>query len=1221
MRRTYRKVMLRTVRQTMSRFLAIFAIVALGVGFLAGLLATTPDMRYSGDKYFDDTKLFDVRVMSDLGLSEDDIEAIRDVEGVEEVMPAWSTDVMVDTPNGDSVVTRIHSLPLDQIEEKEPENYLNRVEVVEGRLPVKEDECVVEQGTLTSESFSVGDTLTVSQDNEGVDDTLARREFKVVGVVRSSYYFSLEREPASVGNGTLGLVMYVGSENFVQDVYTVAYLTVAGAAEKDSLLDEYDDVVDDVVDRIEDISDARCEIRYNEVKTEAQQELDDARAEYEEKKADAEQQLADAEQELDDGRAEIESGEKELADAKNQIESGEKELEQNRETLPDTLNQEKDKLTQAKESLIDAKAKYEDGVKELEDKEQALEDAKTQLESGRQQLELLEAALDEAEKALPALEQQYQALETAAQTAEQEAQEAHASSNIADLQAAESEAKSVYDAAQSTRAGLEEQLAGMSPDDPAYADVQQQLAEAQAAEETARQAYETAQQATQTEQARLDQLDAAASAARSQADSAKQIYDTAEEQVNNGRSQLESSKQELAANEQKIKDGEAQLTAGKAQLEEAKKQITEAEKLIAAGETELSLAPGLAQLEFEKAQQKLDAAQEQYDEGVAALDDAKKQLEEGESEYQTKKADAETELADAEQQLDDAQKTIDELEVPEWYVLTRDTNVSFASFESNVQKVDAIAKVFPVFFFLVAALVALTTMTRMVEEERLEIGTMKALGYTKRAIMLKYILYAMTASIVGCVVGLTVGFRLFPTVIWNAYSMMYNLPDLYCQFNVKYAVISSVAAIACTLLATLNAGWATLKETPAQLMLPKAPKAGKRILLERIPMVWKRMKFTYKVTARNLFRYKKRFFMTVVGIAGCTALLVTGFGLHDSISDIVYKQFGEVFTYDVSISLKSETALNEDEMQEILNDPELVDSYMAVHQEQSTNSIGTDSFTTYLLVPQTMADLPQFVDLHTRKGSNPVDVPGEGEVVITEKMSQRMSVDVGDTVELENNDGQTAGFAVSGIVENYVENYVYMTADTYENGFGQTPEFNAVYARAADSSQEGRDALSEALLGTEGVSSVSFTEDLKETFSNMLEKIDTIVVVLVVSAGVLAFVVLYNLTNINITERVKEIATIKVLGFYDKEVSAYVYRESIALSIIGTLAGLVLGVFLHIFVIRTAEVDAVMFGRSIKVMSYVYSAVLTMVFSCLVNLVMHRKLKAISMVESMKAPE
>ena len=1221
MRRTYRKVVLRTVRQTMSRFLAIFAIVALGVGFLAGLLATTPDMRYSGDKYFDETKLFDIRLMSDLGLSDDDIETLRNTEGVEEVMAAWSTDVMVDTPNGDSLVTRIHSLPLDQLDQEEPENYLNRLEVVEGRLPEAANECVVEQGTLTSESVSVGSVLTVSADNEDVDDTLARREFEVVGVVRSSYYFSLEREPASVGNGTLSLIMYVGSENFVQDAYSVAYLTVEGAAEKDSLLDEYDDVVDVVVDRLEDISGGRCQIRYDEIHGEAQQELDDARAEYEEKKADAEQQLADAQQELDDGRAELEDGEKELVDAKSELESGEQELAENQANLPGTLSAAQAKLDQAKASLADAVSQYEAGVAELDAKEQELEDGKVLLEESKAQLAEKEEQLEQAEQMLPLLEKQSQMLESAAQAAEQAAQDAHDTSPIEDLKTAESDALAAYQEAQNVRAGLEEQLAGMDPSDPNYSTVQQQLEQAQNEESEKKSAWETASQQLSDEQARLDGLDEAAATARAKADSAQKLYEETSEKVTTGRPQLEAARELLEQEEQKLTDGEAQLKAGKAQLAQAKAQIDSAQTQIAAGEADLQAAPGLAQKKFDEARRQLDEAWEEYRTGVAELEDARQELEEGEAEYAEKKQDAEEELADAEQELNDAQAEIDEIEMPEWYVLTRNENVSFASFESNVQKVDAIAKVFPVFFFLVAALVALTTMTRMVEEERLEIGTMKALGYTKRAIMLKYVLYAMTASIVGCIVGLTVGFRLFPTVIWNAYSMMYNLPDLYCQFNVKYAVISSVAAIACTLLATLNAGWATLKETPAQLMLPKAPKAGKRILLERVTFVWKRMKFTYKVTARNLFRYKKRFFMTVVGIAGCTALLVTGFGLHDSISDIVYKQFGEVFTYDVSISLKNESSLNEAEMQDILNDSELVEDYLPIHQEKSTNSMGSDSFTTYLLVPQTMEDLPNFVDLHTRKSGEPVDVPADGEVVITEKMSQRMNVDVGDTVELENNDGQKGSFTVSGVVENYVENYVYMTANTYRDGFGQEPEFNTVYARSADASQEGRDALSEALLSVDGVSSVSFTEDLKEWFSNMLEKIDTIVVLLIVSAGVLAFVVLYNLTNINITERVKEIATIKVLGFYDKEVSAYVYRESIALSIIGTLVGLMLGIFLHMFVIRTAEVDAVMFGRTIKTMSYVYSALLTMVFSCLVNLVMHRKLRSISMVESMKAPE
>ena len=935
MKRTYRKTVVRTIRQSLSRFLAIFAIVALGVGFLAGLLATTPDMRYSADRFFDETDLFDLRIVGTLGLTDEDVEAVRAIDGVEQVMPAYSSDAIVNTPSGDALVARIQSVPLDQIEAKEPEGYLNRMEVVEGRLPVKEDECVVEEGSdYHAMGFSVGDTLPISPENEDWEDTFARNELKVVGVVSTSAYFSIERESASVGDGTVDVVLYTGEQNFTLDVWTDIYVQVAGAKAYDSLTDAYTDYVDLTAQKIEDISGERSRIRYEQVKTEAEEALADATAEYEDAKAEAEQKLADAEEELGDGRSEIEENEKKLENAQKEIDSGQAELDANKESLPGTLSAKQQQLADAQAKLIDAKAEYEDGVAQVEQKSQELESAKQQLEQAKQLVRLLEPTLTQAQEALPKLQ----------------------------------------------------------------------------------------------------------------------------------------------------------------------------------------------------------------------------------------------------------------------------------------------ARVFPVFFFLVAALVALTTMTRMVEEERLQIGTMKALGYSKKSIMAKYVIYAMTATVAGCVFGLLVGFNLFPTVIWNAYSMMYTLPRIYCLFNAPYAAIASGAAILCTLAATLNACWATLMETPATLMLPKAPKAGKRILLERVRPVWKRMKFTHKVTARNLFRYKKRFFMTVVGIAGCTALLVTGFGLHDSISDIVNKQFGKVFTYDFTVSVRAPEEFEGSELEQVLGDTSLVTDWTLVHQEQSENEFGDITFETYLFVPEESSHIGSFVDLHERKSGEPVAFSETG-VVISEKMSERANLSVGDTVTLENKDGRTGTFRVDGIVENYVENYVYMRAETYEAAFGQAPEFDLVLGHAADDSAEGRAALNSTLLKTEGVAGVSQINDLKNTFSGMMQKIDIIVVVLIVSAGVLAFVVLYNLTNINITERTKEIATIKVLGFYDSEVSAYVYRESVALSVIGTLVGLVLGIFLHMFVIHSVEVDAVMFGRTIKPMSYVFSALLTLVFSALVNLVMHRKLRHISMVESMKAPE
>ncbi len=1259
MKKTYRKTVVRTIRGTLSRFLAIFAIVALGVGFFAGLLGTTPDMHYSADRFFDESNLFDVRVVGTLALTEDDADAIRAVEGVDEIMPAYSADALVNTEDGDTLVTRFHSLPMDQIEAREPENYLNRIEVIDGRLPVRDDECVVLQSSeLAGAPVQVGDTISLSPDNEDAADTFARTEFKVVGIVKSSYYFSIERESASVGNGTVAMVAYTGAQNFTLPAFTDVYLSLDGAKDYDCLTDEYFDFVDQTVQRIKAIAGERCEIRYAQVKTETEQALADARQEYEDAKAEADQQLADAKQQLEEGRAEIEENETALESAKQQIEQGEKALQANKESLPGQLTDQTNQLAAAKAQLAAAKAQYEAGREEVAVQEQALAEAKQQLEQAKTLITTVEPLLADAETALADLNTQIEPLRQAAQTAQaaadaarQAADEAHAASNLSELlaaydaakaqtaqaQAAVDTAKAQVDQAQAAidaaRGSLteEEWIAadptGSAPLIAARESARASLAAAQPVLAAAQAAEQAARLPLEAEQARLAVLDEAARAAQSEADKANSnlqtvqgLLDTASQRVADFRSQLTAAQQQIAENEPKIARGEAQLAAAKQQLAAAQAQIISGEAQLAAGETALSLAPDLAKLQLDLAGEKLANSKTQLEDGQQQLEDARQQLEAGEAEYETQKKNAQQQLDDALRQIEDGEQELAELEVPEWYVLTRKTNVSFASFLSNVQKVEAIARVFPIFFFLVAALVALTTMTRMVEEERLQIGTLKALGYSKGAIMKKYIIYAMTATVAGSAFGLAVGFTLFPTIIWNAYTMMYELPKLYCLFNIPYAALASGLAIVCTLAATLNACWATLAECPAALMLPKAPKAGKRILLERIPFLWRRMKFTYKVTARNLFRYKKRFFMTVVGIAGCTALLVTGFGLHDSISDIVNNQFGKIFTYDVSVNLQTPDAADSGSLYEALNDSSLVEDYLVVHQEQSDNEFDGETFTTYLFVPQDETRFDQFVTLEERTTGEYVAFSQDG-IVITEKMSERAHLAVGDSVTLTNADGKEGTFRVDGIAENYVENYVYLSPDTYQAAFGSIPEPNLAVLHSADPSPEGRDRLGEVILAADGVSGISFISDLKDSFSNMMQKIDIIVVVLIVSAGLLAFVVLYNLTNINITERTKEIATIKVLGFYDKEVSAYVYRESIALSVIGTLAGLVLGILLHMFVIHSVEVDAVMFGRTIKPLSYVVSALLTMAFSLLVNLVMYHKLRRISMVESMKAPE
>lgn len=665
---------------------------------------------------------------------------------------------------------------------------------------------------------------------------------------------------------------------------------------------------------------------------------------------------------------------------------------------------------------------------------------------------------------------------------------------------------------------------------------------------------------------------------------------------------------ELAEGEAELEaqraDAMAQLEEAGASLDEAKAALdaglaeldTKASALAAAGYTEAMIDSALADARAE-----LDAGLAGYAENLAA--------------YEQSLADTEKQLSEAAQTLADAREELDAIAQPEWYVQDRESNPSYVSFDGNSQKIAAIAVVFPVFFFMVAALVALTTMTRMVEEQRVQIGTMKALGYSNTAIALKYLLYAGIATLLGSIVGLTVGMQLFPRILWNAYGIMYRLPAFYAPFRWNYGLLAFFTTLLCTLGAAYSACRHSLQECAASLMLPKAPKAGKRVLLEHITPLWKRMKFTHKVTVRNLFRYKKRFFMTVVGISGCTALLLTGFGLGDSINEIVDKQYDELNHYDMLVMCGDGETAKGSEIREVLAD---TDGSLAVHQETCDIFTEEKEMEAYLFVPETPDALPDYLTLRSRRSGMHFTL-AENEIILTEKASEKLKLSAGDSLSLQNGDGETVTAVIGGICENYVNTYVYMHPALYRELFGKTPDFRMLLVNMSAQDDSAQHAAAEQLLACEDVRMLSLVSDMRNSFHNMVTSINYIVVVLIICAGLLAFVVLYNLMNINITERQRELATIKVLGFYENEVGAYIYRETLILSAIGTLAGLVLGIFLHGFVIRTAEVDMAMFGREIALSSYLYAGILTMVFSLAVCLAMFPKLKKIDMVESLKS--
>lgn len=1229
MTRSYRKNIRRTFKHTKSRFIAIFSIIALGVGFLAGLNATPVDMKESMEAYMDDANFYDIRIVSTLGLTDDDVSALAAIDGVKDVQPAYNVDLLVQTGD-DTVVARAHSLPITTGKEEtekstsslstdgntatNAQDTINKLFLVDGHMPEKSGECVVEAGANDMASaYPIGSKLVISPENEDLDSKLSTTEYEVVGIVHSANYFSFEREPASVGNGRVNLLMYLLPEDYAFTAYTEIYLTVAGALAANSLGDDYDPLVDTVKNKIEAIQELRCQTRYDEIYDEAQQKIDDAWDSYYEAKEEADQKLSDAkaeltdgEKELADGQTEYEQGEADYADALSQIAENEQKLADGEIQLGDARRklQEADAQISNNETLLEQnEAKLNAAKTELDKGQAQYDNGMNAYQSGKKQLDDGQVQLDAAKKQLDTAKESYQSGLAGCAQGMTSLLPSMTADGLDGFLAFLSDKG--YGAPQTTTAFLQ---------DMAEYGVSLPTVSANSAE------------AAYLEQG-ISQLLPAISqlySARESITAGQSTYDANAAKLEENKKLLADSKEELSKARQKLQKGQKQYEDGKKQLENGKKQLSSAKAMLAGSWATLSgrqteLTDGLSQI-FD-AKSSLKDARSRLDDAKATIAENAQKLADGKISYEDAKKEADEKLADARQEIEDGQTDLDTLEMPKWYIWGRDKNISYSSFTANIDKLNAITTVFPIFFFLVAALVVSTTMTRMVEEERLQIGTMKALGYSAKTIMQKYILYALAASVSGTLVGLAVGFKAFPSIIWSAYEMMYYMPAIATPWRLSQALFSGGTLIVLSLLVTALTCRSSLSEVPAALMLPRAPKAGKRILLERITPLWRHFPFSWKVTCRNLFRYKKRFWMTVIGVAGCTSLLIAGFGISDSLNAIITKQYEDIFHYDLMTVVTEEDALTQGSVQEYLFDNPTVFSDSLAISIQSTRQEAEDGdVDVYLMVPKDLSAFGDFVDLHERVSRKATPLQEDG-IIITEKLAKTLGIQAGDSITLQNEDEEKASFTVTGVCEHYVSNYVYMSAATYEAGFQKAPVYNAAISKMPDDSQTVRDQISAVLLDNDHVASLTFTADNVKQVLNMLNSIDAVVVLIIVCAAGLAFVVLYNLSNINVAERVKEIATIKVLGFYDREVDSYVNRESYALTGIGIFFGIFGGIALHKFVITTVEVDAVMFGRSIRPVSFLYAILLTLLFSIIVSLVIGRSLKKVSMVESMKAPE
>lgn len=985
MKSMMKRTTLREIRQSFGRWFAIFAIVALGVGFFVGLKITKSAMLATEYEYLKEQNMFDVRLLSTLGFTNQDVEEIKKAEGVATAKGGYEIDILCDSGQDSEYVLKAHSIT----------EGINTPALQSGRMPEKENECVVDsvlmgEDNISGASIQIGDSIFVSDNNsEDTLELLKGREFVVTGVVDSPYYMNFERGTTSIGNGRVAGYFYLPEEAFDSEYFT--QILVKGEMDEKCYSDAYNEAADELKNTLDLCTSERVNLRYQEIKDEAQKEIDEAKAELAKEELKAQEELAEAKQELDDGKVKLEDGEAQLKDGEEQIEKARKELSAKKSELAET-----------------------------------------------------ERSLQEALAQCP-----YEFL-------------------------------------------------------PQYAQIQQGL---------------------------------------------------------------------------------SQVEAGKAQIASAESTLNKNEQ------------------ELQEKKQELEEANQKYQDGL--------------QEYQEAEAEFQEKIAEAKEKLEDAQQEIDTLEEPDYYVLGRNTNIGYACFESDSEIVNGIANVFPIFFFLVAALVCMTTMNRMVEEQRTQIGVLKALGYGSGKIMSKYLFYSGSAAALGGIIGFFVGSALFPAVIWEAYGMMYTMPGIVLVFSWKYAVFSILVALVCSMGTTFITCKYELWENPASLIRPKPAKNGKRILLEYIPFIWKSMKFLHKVSIRNIFRYKQRFLMMVVGISGCTALLVTGFGVRDSIINIAGEQYEKIQIFDATVTLEDD--MKEGQVIQLLEEGKEQMEQAALAVETTVDmEVGNKVKSVSMVSMDQTQDLKEFLSLHTKEGEE-ISYPGKGEAVITDKLSKRYDISVGDKIVLTSEDMEPMEVTVSGVCENFIYNYVYISNETYEEIQGETVNVNTVYVNI----KEGIDIheAAAAISDLEYVTSVSVNVDAKERFANMMFSLNYVIILVVVSAGLLAFIVLYNLTNINVTERIREIATIKVLGFYPGETASYVFRENIILTAVGALVGLLLGKYLHAFVMANIDIDMVSFHVQILPFSYLASFLLTFLFAGIVNLAMYFKLENINMAEALKSVE
>ena len=1100
------KMLLRSIKGSLGRYLAIVAIIALGVGFYAGLQSSQPAMLETADSYMHDQRMYDFQLMSTLGLTGGDVAAFKQLEGVEYAEGAYFADALA--------VLGSH---------EEPYRFMSITETVctpyltEGRMPENANECLGDAGAFSSDD--IGRRISISDLND--EDTLgffAEREFTIVGLAKSPRYISHDRGSTSLGSGTLSGFVLLTEEAFDQEVYQEILLYCDLPGEMYST--EYISARDKLEPEVKALLNSRGAMRYKQLRSEADKELAEARAELDEGWEEYHEGEDEVQKELSSARAKLYQGQKEIDDGLKEIEQRQKEIDEGWEQIPGALQE-----------IEENRAMLDEKEKELQQGKAALEPAIAEIQAGEQQLAQGKAQLETAKKAV---------LWPYEQT-------------IAIIDAEISQTQQEIDDLDPEDLGYEARLAILNA----------RMEQLQGRRETAVAARDSAAEKFAPQEAEIA---------------------AAEAELNEAKAQVAAAQAEIAAGEQAIAEGRAQLDTAEAEIENSKVTMTEGQK--------------------------------QLDEGRVQLEQAQRQVNQGWTDYQEGKAQAEQELADGKKELEDAEAELaqaiidtDEKLKLEVFTLNRETNSGYVTFENDTSIVTAVAGAFPVFFVLIAALVCVTTMTRMINDERTQIGTLKAMGFSGRVIMRKYLWYSGSAAFVGCVLGFVLGVTVIPWIIWYAYNIIYSYTTLKLYFSVGMCVVCMAVALLSTILVTVLTCRKELSERPAELIRPKAPKAGKRILLERIKPLWKRLSFLSKVTLRNAFRHPSRVMLMMLGVGGCTALLVAGFGVKDSIADVPDYQYGEISRYEMLVNYDPDVLDTDGKAEALWKDR--ADSWALSYQVNAELENETGSHSVKLVAAEGTA-LKNVISL--RDDSSELSYPGKGEAVVTEHLADILEISVGDQVTLETDDGDSLRLTVTGIAKNYLSHYIYVSPETVPGA-----KNNAAYL--CDASEDSGEGLAAWLRSQDGISYVSLTLREKETVRQSMQSLNMIVVLVVVCAAALAFIVLCNLTNINIMERVREVATVKVLGFYPPETASHILRENLLLSILGGAVGLLLGKLLHRFVMELIQVDYMCYDVRISALSYLLAFGITVLFAMAANFAMSFKLEKINMTESLKSVE